>query len=305
MSRRLRRIWLAATAALLLLPAATVAQQTYRITLKEPDKGEPALCRRIARFRTQATINQSKSKETLLSEEKSHDLTFRQEVLEKPDGSSKARKLRRHYLRAEQTRNGMTKTLAYAGKVISIEERDGRYRFRNDKGENVTTAHDLESECNLTNPLPALPPFGPDWLPRTRAVKVGESWKIEPASFARPLDTLTPLRIAPGKITATGKLLRVYRKGARQYGVLELRIEIPVVKALPFATEEKLDLKASKFLIRIVADACIDGSGFDYHLKGTLEGTIEAVMEDGGQQARVGWRFLGDLFESREVAVKE
>jgi hypothetical protein len=306
MTCRSRRSWFAA-AAVLLLPATAWAQQTYQIKLKEPDRGAPALYRKVARFREDTTAAEGKNKPApAFHDEHTQALTFRQEVLEQPTGAGKRLKLRRQYSRAEQGTGDKDNTSPYEGKVIYIEEKGGRYHFRTEPGEKLSEEHAAELQAEFANPLPPLPAFSARWLPPTGAVKVGESWKIDPSFFHNASISLRTARTVPGQATVAGTLLRTYRKGARQYGVFELRIEVPV-KILPdfILAQTKHELKRSKFLFRMVADACIDGSGFDYRLKGTIEGNIEGIVANRRRQVQFRVRFLGDLFESREAAVKE
>src|SRR5262245_43094387 len=124
MSSRTARWILMAAAAVLLLPAAAPAQETYRVVLKQPGKGEPALYRRLMRFRVEATIfDKEKTSQEGHKQEKARDLTFRQQVLQPPTGAGEKGKLRRHYTRAERVENGEKKALPYAGKTVLIEKK--------------------------------------------------------------------------------------------------------------------------------------------------------------------------------------
>jgi hypothetical protein len=309
MRYRILRLWLVAAAVLPLLPATGSAQQTYRITLKEPARDELALYRKTARFRIEARMEapkgEGKAPEGLTQTDmKTHTLVYLEKVLEKPAGASKATKLRRRYRQAERTANGKSQPLAYMQNTVLIERQDGSYKFRIVDGAELSgdLAKELDEEFNKK--MPQLPPLASAWLLPKAAVKMGESWTVDPAPFVGDLGDFEGAKLKTGKASARAKLLRTHRREGQQFGVLELYIEVPI---LSFAGPrgEQMKLKKSTLVFRIVADACIDGSSFAYRLKGTMEFDLEGTLEGGGMSINLRARLQGDYFESRQEAAKE
>jgi hypothetical protein len=304
MRARIPRRWVLLAGALLALPTATSAQQTYRITLKEPNKGDKLLYRKIARLRMEAGFAADKDKEIpTKNDEKTHDFEFLQEVVDRPADASKGVKLQREYRRAERTADGAKRTLVYAGKKVLIEKRDGLYRFRTHDGTALAGDEAKELDEEFNKKAPQLPSLSAAWLVPKAAVKVGECWTIDPKPFIEHLRALDGAQLETGPGTASGKLVRVYRKDGRQYGVLDLRVEIPVPSFGP--DKVRIKLKNSKLTLRMLADGCIDGSSFAYRVKGVLEWSLNGTAEEGGMQLHIRARIQGDYFESRQEPGKE
>jgi hypothetical protein len=304
MCYRVSRTWLAAIVSLV-LPAVASAQQAYRITLRQPEKGDKALCRKMTRFRQEtAAFDRKTGDKSSRIEETAQDLVFGEEVLQKPAAPSQGIKLRRDYRRAEQTIEGRRLPLPYTSMAVLIEQQGERYRFHTTGGTELKgdQARGLEEE--FSKQVPQLPHPAAPWLLPKAAVRVGEPWTIDAARFVRHLGALDRAILEPGRATAKGKLLRAYRKDGRQHGVLELRLEVPI-PSFRTASGELLKFKDSKLTVRMIVDACIDGNSFAYRLKGMMEYDIEDVVPFSGTTLDFRARFQGDFFESRQEAGKE
>ncbi len=288
-------------AAVALLTDAAPGQQTYRIVLKQPAKDEPALYRRVQRVKVDATFRMGQDRSQQHREEKGLDLAFREQVLQADAGAGDKRKLRRRYSRAERTHNGKEQVLPYAGKTVLIEPKGDRYTFRWLDGAELSGQEELEEEFN--GKVPPLPGLGGVWLLPRGPVRVGESWKVDPAPFLKILATAKEMRFDTSRATARGKLLRAYRKDGRQYGVLDVRFD--VTPRSIGADGVTLKLKASQWTFRLLLDGCIDGSSIAYRLKGQIEGTLEGTLDGKGMMADVQMRLQSDVFESRQAAGKE
>jgi hypothetical protein len=307
MHSRIPRQWVLLAGALLLLPRAASAQQTYRITLKQPAKDETALYRKLARFRVALTITDSNNKTPgTLGDERSQDLVYLEEVLAKPAGAGKGPKVRRRYRRAEQLSDREKQIMPHLGKPILIEEVGGSYQFHLEDGKKVPgVAEDVNAamlDWEFNRELPPLPRLGAPWLLPQTTVKVGESWRLDPTPFVEDLRKLA-MKLEPGRATGTGKLLRTYRSGGRQQGVLDLRIEVPIKSFdLMGATVRPKDSKA---IFHMVVDACIDGSSYTYRLKGSMVWEIDATLGERDSQGRILGRAQTDFFESRQEPARE
>jgi hypothetical protein len=293
-----------ALAALALLPASAPAQETYRIVLKQPGKDEHALYRRVERVRIEVEAGDGKDKDKQHREEKGLDLAFREQVLQPPSGPGDKGNLRRHYSRAQRIQNGQQRTLRYEGRTLLIEPKGkgGRYTFRTwVDGADMNGSEELDEEFN--GKMPQLPSLGNAWLLPREAVRVGESWKIDPAPFLKILAKPSELTIHADRATGVGKLVRAYRKDGRQYGVLDLRIEVSP-KSIS-ADKVTVKLKSGKWTFRLLLDGCIDGSSTAYRLKGGMEATLKGTLAEEGMREEVRLRLRSDVFESRQEAGKE
>jgi hypothetical protein len=288
---------------LALLPTASPAQEAYRIVLKQPGKDEHALYRRVERVRVETTFREGKGQPEQHGDEKGLDVAFREQVLQQPAGPGDKGKLRRLYTRAQRIQNGQQSTLHYEGRTLLIEPKGkgGRYTFRTRDGGDMNGSEELDEEFN--GKMPRLPSLGMAWLLPRGAVRVGESWKIDPAPFLKILATPSELTIHADRATASGKLVKAYRKDGRQYAVLDLRIEVSP-KSIS-ADKATVKLKAGKWTFRLVADGCIDGSSVAYRLKGEMEASLEGTLDEGGMRGDVRLRLQADVFESRQEVGKE
>jgi hypothetical protein len=299
--------WVLSAGTLLLLPGAASAQQAYRLTLREPDKGDLAEYRKVVRFRAETQMQfppekgETKAAVTHALEE-AHTLAFVQKVLQRPGDGGNGLTLRRRYRQAERTVEGKPQPLPYAGKAVLIEQQEGRYKFRIVGGEELNAAEARELHEEFNNERPQLPRVAASWLLPKAPVRPGESWAVDPTLFLQDLSKPDNVKLQTGKVTATGKLLRAYRKEGRQHGVIEVRIDVPITSFVS-AGAEKVKVKASKLTVRMVADACIDGSSFAYRLKGTMEHDFEGTLVLSGTKLRS--RFQRDFFESRQEAGKK
>jgi hypothetical protein len=302
--------WLLSAAALLVLPAAASAQQSYRIRLKEPDKGDLAEYRKVVRLRVEARMEAKPGKgdakePSARNHELGHTVAYLEMVLEKPDEGGKGLKLRRRYHQGERSADGNKVPLPYVGKAILIEKPEGGYKFRVVNGPELSGHETKELDEEFNHKMPQLPRLGASWLLPKTSLRPGQSWTIDPGPFIRALARLEGAKFEFGKATATGKLVRAHRKEGRQYGVLEVRVEVPITAFVP-GGPSKLKLRTSKLTTHLVADACIDGSSFAYRLKGVMELVIDGTLEDAGEQSiNLRMRFQGDFFESRQEASKE
>jgi hypothetical protein len=299
--------WLIVAAALL-LPGAASAQQTYRITLKQPAKDETALYRKLSRHRVSLTTTDSKTREDEpRSREQTQDIVYLEEVLAKPDGAGKGRKVRRRYRWGEQTLNEEKRILPYVGKPLLIEEVGGRYRFRieDDKElQGVTAWMDANGlDWAFNSEFSPLPRLGAPWLLPKTAVKLGESWKFDPGPFVEDLVKFSS-KLEFGRSAGTGKLLRTYRSDGRQHGVLDLRIEVPI-KAFAFNLKPVMKPQGNKLVFHMVVDACIDGSSYTYRLKGSMVWEVDAAQAAPASNRRLRGLVRTDYFESRQEPGKE
>jgi hypothetical protein len=255
-----RNFWVVLVVGLLWSPAGVRADETYTIKFKTDAKGAQTLqeSRETEQSHLKVLDANGKAVEDK-EEEKITVLKYRQSVLELPDAKKRPTRLRRQYDKAQLTTDGNAQTLAYEGKTVLIEKKDGKYRFQIEGGDELTgkDAEVLDEEFNKAKDDRSELEQALFLFPK-KAVRVNETWKIDPEglkALSKREGAEMPLDL--DKAGGTGRLVRAYRKDGRQFGVLEFRIEMPLKGTIG---KEKLEVATgTKMTVQIKLDACIDG----------------------------------------------
>jgi hypothetical protein len=211
--------------------------------------------------------------------------------------------LRRRYDKAEVKNDGQTRELPYHGKNLLIEKKDSKYRFLIEDGKEVTgkDAEHLDREFNRERDTQL--EFNRLILPK-KAVRVKESWAIGVAALAKDLEKLTYLEMDPGKSSARGKLVRVYRKGGRLFGVLEMNMVI-AGKAIKMG-DVRIDLKPPcKLNLKVTLDVCIDGSRNLGVVEAKTDLSLEATLPVGNPGTKVSMTLQGSFRETHQEVKKK
>ena len=250
----IRTPWLLAMVALVLSPAFVTAQETYAIKVKTSGKGDVGI---FAKEENEANNSVILKDGKVIQEPKEitkRSAKYKEEILEK-QGDKAATKLRRMYEKATVAgADGAAKNEVYAGKTVLIEVKDGKPSFRIEGGAELSYKEVPSLVKEFAKGDDDNAKMNELLLPK-KPVAVGESWSIDKEVIKKLLGKADGLVGDPAKGTATGKLVKAYKKGGRQYGVLQYEIAIPVDKlaGLQFAAGTRLPLT-------LTADVCIDGS---------------------------------------------
>ena len=201
--------------------------------------------------------------------------TYTDEVIEKPADAAKPTKLKRTYESADLTVDGQQQDLGLKGKTVLIEKKGDKYTFTTDGGPvEGKAAQLLGKEFSGKKQT-----RDEDFLPG-KPVKVGETWKIDVAKVAAELSE-TGMTIDDKKSSASGKLTKVYDKGGKKFGVIEVVMDLVVTKLA--SGPQEVALKDSKLTTTLVMDGCIDGTeatgGGKMSMKGKLAGEIMNVAQ--------------------------
>ena len=194
---------------------------------------------------------------------------YTEEVVTKPAGAKRPTKLRRTYETAEETKNGEKQDLDLAGKTVVVEKAGDGYTITVDGKEPTGPAADVlkkefakEKQVNDEDMLPKEP------------VKVGGTWAIDLGPLAK--DAAGELEFDAAKSKGAGKLVKVYDKGGKKFGTMEITIELALTKAGPAG--QQLDLKAgSKMTMTGTVDTCIDGSRNESSGKMSVRGNLTGM----------------------------
>jgi hypothetical protein len=251
----IRGTWMAVVVSAVIGSNSARADELFLIKVKEPARGDTVLIQTWRTLRTQAKgeIPDGKSMET--STRKDETAEYRQTILEIPAGQKNPSRFRREYDRAELKVEDKDTILPYQNKILLIQKnKDGRFHFHLERGPELVgnDADSLDTEFNDTP--------SDQWASQTaflprKAVRVGESWKFDPAPLFKG-DKFTGFDIA--RAEATAKLVRAYRKDGRQFGVVEMWVEVPIKELSVGGT--KLKVSDGKMIWNVTSDCCIDGS---------------------------------------------
>jgi hypothetical protein len=282
--------------------AGAEAQEKIAIKLKEPAQGEIFVVKSTQSDKTvskSADANGKALNQTV--ETKGKTTVYTTTILEQKGPDKTATALRRSYEKASTTKDDQPKVSDLEGKTVLIEKKGDKYAFRFDGGKELTTeqALDVDREFNRRKSIPTEQLL----MPR-EPVAVGEIWTVDAATFMKA--TASPEEIKMFDVDKTrlaGKLVRVYEKDKRRFGVIEFTIEMPLKSNYEVQKGQKiLDGQA---VVRVTFDGCIDGSMFSRVLKGTTAFEVRMQIGTGETALTVATVISGQMEESREDGAKK
>jgi hypothetical protein len=263
------------SACLLLLPAlalGALAPETYTIKFKHyPSVGKIVTVKDTSK--ESGTVKVSDADGKVISDEKvdsGKEEVYTQKVLEK--GDKKPKKFSQTYQKAILIKKGREMPRSYQGCTIIYDLKDNKYELTVEGDKPVTKEDmaDLKKQANDQDSKEM-----DEILLPGKAVKVGDTWKLDVKKLGKSFGSGADLDA--GKSKGEAKLIKVYSKNKKQYGVIELDMKL-AIKGLP--GNLKFDPPATTDM-KMTLDVCIDGSDSDGTLKmaGKLKGkgTIEQM----------------------------
>jgi hypothetical protein len=259
-------------------PAPGDADETYTIKNRETAKGDKIQSNKQS---TETMMLKVEDSQGNVLQEKNETVkekyAYQETVLEKPPEKSKATRLRRAYDLAEVTKGDDKQTLPYQGKTVLIEKKGEKYQFQMEGGEELTGAgaEFLEKEFNRNK-------SDLDWnkllIPK-KPVKVQESWALDTDAFCKDLEETNSVEINGAKSKAVAKLVKAYKQSGRQFGIIDVHLEFPILALKMGEMKISLD-QGARFVADVTLDACIDGSvnGGDVRLALHMEGQGELAQ---------------------------
>jgi hypothetical protein len=303
----IRCSWKLVLLACLICAGTALAQESYVIRIKTLTKGETIQVVKTETMQGDVKFMADVGKVIETRETKSvEDFAYQQTILER-ETSGPATRLQRIYEKAQATAEGKTKDLAYQGKTVLIEKKTGKYIFGIEGGNELTAADapQLDKEFNRAEDsehdlLQAL------LLPRA-AVQLGQTWKMDMDKLLKVLlKGDQTVAVDAANSSGTGKLLRVYQRDGRRFGVFEVRLDLPL-KGVPENGKIKVAFDAGGHMTMVYhSDICIDGSVPDGELKGTMQmnGTAHVPGPD-GKPLKMVLSARGDLhWTGKEITKK-
>jgi hypothetical protein len=196
---------------------------------------------------------------------------YTEEYLEVPAPGAVPTKARRVYSVAERTDDGVAaKDVPIRGKTVLIQKGTPRYEFRVDNLLLVESPDLIHIE-RLYNPVQEQSK-ATDLLPG-RPVRMHESWDLDKEKVARYF--VPPgMRLDPAT-TATGKLVRPYAKGERQFGEITYDLNLVLLDNAQPGPGMRLQ-PGSTAKWQITFDGCIDGNSSDAEVK--IRITVDTIF---------------------------
>jgi hypothetical protein len=232
--------------ALVLLAVALVRAQTETYTIKLKaylDKGQAVKVVEKDSGTIRITVTDPDGK--VLRDDKeleSNDAVYTDKVVEAGDRLPK--KVTRVYGKSTETKGGKTADKSYSGRTIHFELTDGKFKA-SAEGKPAVEEKEMQKQAkSLTNEAVKVAALVP-----AKAVKVGERWAISGKDVGR---IMGDNKVVEGKSKGEGKLVKVFQKDGKRFGVLEIRLE-------PFLEEK--DGATTEGDISVTLETPIDGSG--------------------------------------------
>jgi hypothetical protein len=256
------------------VPGLVLAEEKFDIKLRKDAKGDVELVSEhnsgVRKMRIKVgddTVKDDTEKTEKIAK-------FTKEVLEVGD-KDKVIRQSRIYEKGSETKDGVTEDFKFIGKKVLIEktkDEKKRYRFTYAGGEELTKdeAAPLDKEFNKENEDDDVD-FDKMLLPG-KPVALNETWKVDVKGLFSPKE-LKELKLDFDKAVSSAQLVKAYKKGAQQWGVIEIQLEIPL-KAIKDEVEFKME-KGSTITMKLTADTCIDGK--------SGSGTIKMAMKLKGE----------------------
>jgi len=247
-----------------LLVASAAGQEAVEIKVAYPKAGERVKVTAEEKNETK-TVFTVKGMEQAKNEVKTKSLVYVDEVIEVAGGAKKPTKLKRTYEKAVVGSDGKNTTLSVEGKTVLIEKKGDKYGFTVDgKAVEGDALNVLEAEFNKPStkedPRELMLPKG--------AVKPGDGWKLNTDALGKELGDNKDLQLDTAKLTGAGKLVKAYKQDGRQFGVIEVKISVPVTGLGP---KVPIKVKEGSMDITFTGDGVIDG--------GTPKGKSTAVVK--------------------------
>jgi hypothetical protein len=257
-----------------------LAQEKYTIKLKELGKGDSSQVERKEVMSSKASVRAEKE---LVP--KSFEFSFTKlfsytdTILEQPEGSPLPTKVKRVYekvvvdsqMAGLPTGGKADAAHPLSGKTLLIEKKGPLYEYRIEGGEVLDKkgTGDLNDEFikqEQDKQTKAFLPPGP--------VAVNETWKFDAKDF---LGDDGKGLFPDLKPEGTAKLVKVYKKDGRLYGVIDVVLDLqskPGKKDAKAPLAMQMDMKGS---IKMTLDGCIDGTFAERSLTAKMEmnGTMD------------------------------
>ncbi|MCE9560657.1 MAG: hypothetical protein K8U57_01255 [Planctomycetes bacterium] len=277
-----------------LLAMSAVGQEAVTIKVGKPAASDRVKVTKNEKMNSKVNFSVAGKAETKEDTE-SKVIVYTDEIITATEGAGKPVKLKRTYEKYEVTKGGKDLGGPPLNTVILIEKKDGKFTFTvDDKPLDGPFATKLSAEFDRSAGSPTVEQLLPG-----KPVKPGDTWKIDVSKLPGLTGGQAGMVIDADTSELTGKLVKTYQKGGKQYGTLEFTGQIGI-KSL--GEKSPLKLKAgAKMGLKMVADACIDGTD----PSGKMTGTLSIKMEGDGGGISLSITADGTIGSSDELLPKK
>jgi len=296
------KTWSIVALVLALSPLAAPAQE-YVIKVKRPGLGDKSKVKSTSNFEVKFKALDNMGIAVIEAEEtKTHKLLFTEIGLERAPAGEDLVRLKRQYEHAERTVKGTRETLPYQGKTLLIEKKGGAFEFKIEKDDEILMGKEIQELHEEFNKGDFRKLIAEPFMPR-KAVKVNETWTFDVKPLAKAFTADGKIEIDDAKSKGSGKLVKVYQKNGKQFGIIELTIDFPVTQ---FTGDDgkTSPTKDSKLTIKLQTDTCIDGTLEESKLKGTITGTVSAAINANGMDLTLAISLNATAEEHRQPLKK-
>jgi hypothetical protein len=263
-----------------------LAQQAeaYTLRLKPPGAGETT--RYEDTLTTEMTTRQGEAAGEPLRDHSVRRAVYRETVLERDPGGQ-VKRFRRQCDAATLQLNKKENLLPFHGRAFTVERgpQGCRVQFEGQPppADFVRQLEEGFGRKKDVNPLEGMLPG--------KAVKVGETWLFDPRPLLEAWPKPVQVRTDLAKASGTGKLGKVYQRDGRRFGVLEFRVEVPVV-GVDYGPRPASLEPGARLAFSLSADACIDGTASTFALR--MQDELRVQVRIPGPQGRA---ILGSISE--------
>jgi hypothetical protein len=251
-----RCLSLALLVTLVVWASAAPDPQPVTIKIKETAQGDVRLIESSEGEDMTFKVVDEKGKVLLSDTKKKSRSDAYTETIRQREGK-KNTKLERDYTKAEKQEDDKKFILGLVGKTVVVEKNGEKYVFALKDGEKLkeAAAEALTKEFATKRDENEVEKL---LLPKT-PVKPGDSWEVDLKTFIKEFGSDGEMEFDLAKSIGSGKLLKVYTQDGKQFGEMQIKLEL----AVTMIGKGKDRMKAgagSKVSLNIALDNCIDGN---------------------------------------------
>jgi hypothetical protein len=279
--------------AVVMLMTAKADQDTVTLKAYKLKDGNRIKISRTEKSKGSATVVLAGKTQTK-EESGTKNIVYVDEIITAGAGDGRPVKLKRTYEKYDVTRSGKDEAGGPPlNTPILIEKKGEKYQFTiNNEPVKLSLAVQLAAEFDQTGPrleVALLP---------GKAVKAGETWKVDGAKIASWFGPAGKAVVDADKSVINAKLVKTYQQDQKQFGVLEFDGELVVAA---FGQNAAIKVKpGSKIGVKMTVDACIDGTDPAMKIDGTASVKLDAEVFGGPLTLEGG----GPFTETRELLKK-
>lgn len=235
----------------------------YTLTFRDAVKGDTYDAVKARDAAATVTVKNANTTTTLREHFR---FEYAETVLDTDPNEPRPTKVSRVYKTAEKADSkGQMEKRSHIGKTVTIEKYLKGYKFSLGVGQSLPAPEQIEMSQDFTSSGWKLDQNFPK-----KPVRVGESWEVDFAAITA-LGGGPQTKYDKDKSKFTGKLVKVYKKDGKLWGVVELKIGLVIDTVAPNGSPIKGEVNTVATL-----DLVIDGSA----RSGTMKMKLDSAIDD-------------------------